>query len=201
MPSEITSFHVHRAREGDAESLAWLVARLTPLLCLQASYRLPGELGRLYDPEDIVNDVWLAVIPKLSTLGDRDGRWTPVLLKYLGTAVLRRVNQLFRKHLLGKPVEGPLPADPSLSAHITGALTRAAGSEVKAALDEAIGKLTPREREIVVLRGIEQVANETAAELLGEKSSTVAMRYLRALEKLRGLVPGSVFEELAAEIL
>lgn len=196
--TEITSFHVQRAREGDAASLAWLVARLTPLLRLQASYRLHGALGRLYEADDIVNDVWLAVIPKLSTLGERDGRWTPVLLKYLGTAVLRRINELFRKHLLGKPAEGSLPADPSVPAHLTGALTRAAGSEAKAALEEAIGHLTAPEREVVVLRGIEQVANGTAAELLGERPGTVAMRYLRALEKLRGLVPGSVFDELAA---
>lgn len=203
--SDATSVHVGRALEGDEDSLAWVITHVSPLLRMQVEYRLPERLRKLYDADDLVNDVWMSALPRLSTLAARDGRWTPVLLRYLGTAVMRRVNELYRKHLQGKPVQvvqravpDATSADPlaQLSASLTGALTMAAKNDAHQKLGAAIRDLAAPDREVVVLRGIEQLTNEGTATLLGEKPSTVAMRYKRALEKLRNALPGSVFDEL-----
>lgn len=77
---EPTSIHVRRAHAGERESLAWLITRFSSLLRLQASYRLRGTLRRIYDPDDLVDDVWVAVLPRLGDLEERGGRMTPVHL-------------------------------------------------------------------------------------------------------------------------
>ena len=42
--AELTTLHVHRARDGEQDSLAWLIARISLLLLqAQASYRLRGQ--------------------------------------------------------------------------------------------------------------------------------------------------------------
>ena len=60
----------------------------------------------------------------------------------------------------------------------------------------AIEELSERDREIVVLRAIEQHSNQDAAELLGIAPNTAAQAFGRALGRLREKLPGSVFDEL-----
>lgn len=57
--------------------------------------------------------------------------------------------------------------------------------------------LEGQDREILVLRGIEQYRNQTVAKQLGLSPQAVAMRFSRALDRLRERLPGSVFEELS----
>ena len=73
---ELTSLHLRQAVGGCADSLAWLVRRLSPLLIVQAEYRLGPDLRRVYDPEDLVDEVWVVALPRLGELSARDGRYT-----------------------------------------------------------------------------------------------------------------------------
>ena len=203
-----TTLHVARARAGDAESLEWIVRRFTPLLLKSAEYRLGKRLRELHDPEDIVNDVWLAVLPSIAELTARDGRYTPVLLRYLTRTLLFRINNLIQKHIRGKPPKAHRPrqgaggegADPvdDLLAHATGIVTRIVRRETRDLVTEAIDALEERDRELIVLRGIEQRPYKEIAPLLGRDPKVLAVQYQRALEKLRRKLPGSVFEELEA---
>ncbi len=97
-----TSLHVQRARSGDERSRAWLVARFSPLLRAQARYRLPGGLSRLVDADDLVDEVWMVALPRMAELRERDGRHTPVLLKFLSSTMLNKINNLIAKHLRGE---------------------------------------------------------------------------------------------------
>lgn len=196
-----TSVAVRRASAGDREAFGFLVARLSPLLAAQARYRLRGPLERLYDPDDLVQDAWVRTLPRLGDLREREGRLAPVLLRFLSTTLLRHVNQLLRKHVLGKP--GTAEAGPSgtsplsrLSDDATGAATRAARDEEASLLRAAVEGLDDLDREILVLRGVEQLSNRDAAQALGLADSTAAMRYRRALDRLRARVPASLFDEL-----
>ena len=94
-----TSVHIARAHDGDEASRAWIVARFSPFLLMQARYRLHGGLRRICTPEDIVDEVWLVTLPRLGDLRPRDGTWKPVLLKFLGTTLLNQVNTLLTRHL------------------------------------------------------------------------------------------------------
>ena len=73
--------------------------------------------------------------------------------------------------------------------------SRMARGELAEGLHTSIDQLSAKEREVVVLRGIEQIPNGEVAKLLGEPASTVATRYARALENLRSTFPESVYAE------
>jgi RNA polymerase sigma-70 factor (ECF subfamily) len=192
-----TSSHVRHARAGDSKSIAWLVSRFAPALLAQANYRLRRLPRGIYDPEDLVQDAWIAALPRLPDLPARDERYTPVLMRFLSTALLNRSNTLLQKHLKGKPLKESVSAVLSkLVDHTTQAVSRTLRSEAGEALRVALAELTPQDREIVVLRGIEQNRNETVAKLLELKPNTVAVRYRRALARLRKRLKGTVFDEL-----
>jgi RNA polymerase sigma factor (sigma-70 family) len=201
----MTSIQVRRAIAGDASSVGWLAERLSPVLVAQASWRLGPLLRPHYDPEDLVADAWLRLLPHLPELSPRDGRFSPVVLRFLATAIVNRVNNLVKRHLRRKETAGtpdskapssePSPFE-QVSADVTGAITAAMKREQHHAVAAAIEELDPKDREIVMLRGIEQRSNSTVAELLGITADAAAMRYHRALARLRARLPGSVFDEI-----
>jgi RNA polymerase sigma-70 factor (ECF subfamily) len=196
-----TSVHVQRAVGGDGDSLSWLVGRFTPLLLAQARYRLGERLRTVLDPDDLVNDVWMRALPHLAGLTPRDGRLTPVLLKFLSTTLLHRVKDLFEKHVQGKPtaaVADGTQADPvaKLALDRSGAVTLAIRGERHRLVHEAIAALSPRDREVLILRGIEQRTNQEVADILDLEENAASARYHRALEHLRQTLPKSVFGEL-----
>lgn len=194
---EPTTRHVRRAVQGDADSITWVVDRFAPVLLAQARYRLGGLPRRLVDPEDLVQDVWARTLPHLPHLPPRDGRYTPVLMKFLSTALLNRSNTLYKKYLMGKPRDDEgASRQESLPAETTGVVSKVVRSESCGRLLNQLGELSSQDQEIIVLRGIEQNRNQTVARLLGLRPNTVAVRYRRALERLRKHLPGTVFDEL-----
>jgi RNA polymerase sigma-70 factor (ECF subfamily) len=199
---DATSFHVRRAQALETASVAWLIARFSPLLLVQASYRLRGTLRRVYDPEDLVDEVWLAALPRLEDLKERDGRLGPVLLRFLGTTLLNKANQWIEHALTYRRVgEPPLQSSSTagverLQTSFEDACSRAQHDETTGALRAALAELDEEDRELLVLRGIEQLPNESVAQLLGVTPSTATRRYQRALARLRARLPGSIFEEL-----
>lgn len=199
-PEDLTTVQVGRALAGDRLALEGLVERFTPLLLAQARHRLGPRLAREVDPEDVVSDVWLSALPKLSSLGERDGRRTPVLLRFLSTSVLNKVNNLVARSLRrgGLDQAGEEERDPldELSANVTGALSRCAQGELCEGVLRQVEALSDGDRAVVVLRAIEQRPNGEVARLLGIEPNTAAVRYKRALEKLRQALPGSLFDEV-----
>jgi RNA polymerase sigma factor (sigma-70 family) len=196
--SDLTTVHVRAAARGERESLEWVVARFTPLLLMQAAHRLHGPLRRVVEPEDLVQDVWVRALPRIAELRPRDGRMTVVVARFLGTTLLNRLNSLLQKRLEGdgEPLSaGAPPPEPTDDA--TRALSGLVRRERERAVRAAIEELSAEDRAVIVLRGIEQNPVQEVALLLGLLPNTVAVRYGRALEKLRRKLPGSVFEDLA----
>ena len=186
---------MRQAQEGDRESLGWLVARFTPLLLLQARHRMGPQLLAKHDPEDVVNDVWATALPRLPGLPERGGRHTPVILRFLSTTLLHRINNLLRLRATDSGPDGATPLD-SLPEETPGPLTRAAGSEDQELVLAALGELGERDREVIVLRVLEGVPNPEVARLLDLEPNTAAQVYRRALERLRQRLPGAVFDDL-----
>ena len=198
-----TSFHVRRVLEGDARSWTALIDRINPLLEFQARYRLRGVLSRECDPSDLLNDVWLRAYPRLGDLRPRDGRVTPVLLRFLSRTLLNRVNELLRASMRSRlsrrhaaasddavPLEGhPDERQSTACGHI-------ARSEIRTRMLAALEELDPNDQEVLVLRGIEQIPGHEVATLLGVSPGALAMRYGRAKERLRRRLPEEWLEDL-----
>ena len=159
------------------------------------------------DPDDIVAEAWLVALRRRADLVLDDDRTTARLLSFLGTTILhivnRRITEIARRGRREAPprAAGDDARDPldELEATVTGAVTKASRDEVGAALDECLASLPEKDRVVVLLRAVEGLSNQEAAEEIGEPATTVSHRYRRALEKLRRIVPNSFLDELSSE--
>ncbi len=195
----MTSQQVRSAIDGDLDALDQLVARLSPLLLAQARYRMGGVLRRHCDPEDIVHEAWLVALPRLASLPEREGRHTPVLLQFLSTTIINLIRNLARKHVLGTDTGSAKDTAPDplqqVEAVQSGIVTKAVRAEATTEMHRHLDRLSDLDQQIVILRGVEQQSNATAGLLLEMDPKAVSKRYHRALEKLRALMPKSVFDE------
>jgi RNA polymerase sigma-70 factor (ECF subfamily) len=200
VPSD-TTHHVNRALRGDRVSLEWVVTRFTPLLKAQASWRLGPSLRGQHSPEDIVAEAWLVAIRRLGDLVRDEGRAAPRMLAFLGTTVLNITNRRIEESMSQGAASRPssLSADDGafgdLADTVTGAITHAARGEMNRILEEAMERLSPTDREVILLRVVEGLSNQEAAAHIDEPPNTVSQRYRRALAKLREALPGSFLDE------
>lgn len=188
---EDSTIHVRRALEGDSNSLDWIVSRYTPLLRAQARYRLGSFANGRIDIEDVVAEAWLVALRKSDELEPRMGRMTPVLLKFLGSTVhniaRREVARVVREDARSVGAAGEVVQE--VDGDLTGVITSSTRRELARSIEEAIDQLAEKDREVLILRGIEGMSNGDAAQELGEPQNRVAQRYRRALERLRAIVP------------
>lgn len=198
-----TSLQLRRALEGDKGSLEWIIIRLSPILVIEARERLGPYLSRLYDAEDLVQDAWLTAMPRFSDLKEQGGRYVPVALRFLSQCIIYRVNNLLRKHL--GQVDDTRASLVSLSEskalladETTDVIQRMARSDAYREVLVALESLPDLERKLVLLRGVEQNSTAEIGMILQLKANTVAVKYRRVLEKLRRLVPRSVFDDMDA---
>ncbi len=195
-----TTLHLRKALAGDLGALDQLVAHLSPLLVAQAIYRMGPILRRHHDPEDLVQDAWLVTLPRLKELPARDGRHTPVLLRFLTTTLLHRVQNLARKYIRESPARSEKDTEDDILAGIpseqSGVVTKAVRYESASEVRSLLDRLDEVDRDIVLLRGVEQHTNQTVGVLLKMEPKTVSKRYHRVLDRLRTMMPGSIFDEL-----
>ena len=80
----------------------------------------------------------------------------------------------------------------ALAAHLMGSFTHAseeaARAELRAQLQDVLNSMEALDREVLALRHFEQLSPIETAQVLGIKEKTAAMRYIRALRRLKGLL-------------
>jgi RNA polymerase sigma-70 factor (ECF subfamily) len=139
--------------------------------CLEAYRRLPEYLRR----PDMPLDMWLLWLAREQVL------------------MAHRKHLLADKRAVGREV-APLPGDSSAAVvqSLTGSGSSpsglAAAAELAEALRQALGRLDDDERELIVMRHFEQLGNRDAARVLGVSEAAASKRYVRALERLRGIL-------------
>ncbi len=189
-----TTFHVGRAMGGDLASLDWVVRRLAPLLEAHAEFRL-GALRRTCEPVELVQEAWLVALPRLPELASRADRCTPVLLAFLTTTIVQRIYNLAKKQARERERLDDVGVS-KVAADVSGVVTHALRRERRDSVRTALDELSPDDRQVILLRGIEQQPTKTASVVLGISEDAVSKRYRRALQRLRDRLPGSVFDEL-----
>jgi RNA polymerase sigma factor (sigma-70 family) len=143
------------------------------------AYRLLGWAG---DADDVVQDVFLSALKHAGRFrGDADlGTWltTITLNKCRGhrRGLLARWRLLARFGSSGGPREAP-PAD-----------VPAAEADAFERVRSALARLSPREREVIVLHYLEQTPVERMAVMLGATRGAVEVRLHRARAKLRAVL-------------
>jgi RNA polymerase sigma factor (sigma-70 family) len=198
----LTSLHIKRAIRNDRASVAWIVSRFTPLLLCQAQHRMSPSLRRFLDPDDAVADVWMKVLVALPALAPSDGSFSLGLVRFSSTVLIRRLRDLLEKHVQDKPSVSPvLPDDEDLDLPdgTRSVIAHVLAEERKGQLWASLDALSPEDREIIVLRGIEGRPRKEIGAQLGISPENVGVRYHRTLRKLREMVPQSVLDDLEEE--
>ena len=198
---------VARVAAGDQEAIVELLARYRSRLRRMVSLRLDPRLQGRVDASDVIQDGYLDALKRLGEYTRDPSVSFYIWLRFL---VGQRMAEYHRRYLsrpgrdVGREVSiyrGALPGVSSgvLAARLLGKLTSpsqaAMRAERKLQLQEALNRMDPIDREILVLRHYEQMSNADTAAALGLEKAAASKRYTRALERLGEILadfPGGV---------
>jgi RNA polymerase sigma-70 factor, ECF subfamily len=181
---------------GDHNALAALWTEHRERLLRLVRFRLDPRLPRRVDPEDVLQESFVAARERIAHFA-KDGFQSPFV--WLRLIVLQCVADSHRHHLdaqmraAGR--ERSMDAAPHSDASAALAIRLSAGgispsgimmaSERRELVQQAIATLTEGDREILALRHGEHLGNNEVAEVLGIAVKAASIRYIRALKRLQ----------------
>lgn len=180
---------IARLRAGDAEALEILMGRYSARV-----YRLAFGITRSdADAEEVVQDVFLSLFRKIGTFEERSALGTWIYRVTANAALIKRRG---KRAELEVHLEDYLPAfrddghrdgdrDFLLADWSQQPDDVLLGVETRAVLTRALERLPDDYRVVVLLRDLEGLSNEEAAEVLGESVASVKSRLHRARMALR----------------
>ena len=162
-----------RAQSGDREAFATLFEQYKNLV-YKTAYLMLGERT---EAEDALQEVFIQVYKSLSSFDPRKGAFTTWLHRITFNHCL---NHRRRKHPFTLPLEDVSPA---LKSEFPG--TQLAEEQV---LQLAVGKLTDKQRAVVILRYFWDLPYAEIAQILDVPLGTVKSRIDLALKTLRKVI-------------
>jgi RNA polymerase sigma-70 factor (ECF subfamily) len=190
---------LEQAERGDTQARERLLARHRDRLRRMVAYRFDRRLAARVDPSDVVQEVLIEANGKLDRyLGDRPLPFYPWLRElaweHLATLHRRHVRAQRRTIRLEDP--GVLSLPEESAAELAARLVDSTSSPSRRLLRQeqqqrvrlALVRLAERDREVLVLRHLEQLSVTETAEILAVSPGAVKVRHLRALERLRALL-------------
>jgi RNA polymerase sigma factor (sigma-70 family) len=170
---------VRRAHDGDLAAQNELCARYLPRLQRWAHGRLPAWARGALDTHDLVQDTFIQVLRRI---GEFEPRHEGAFNGYLRQALLNRVRDEIRRAHRRAPAE---PLDAARPAGDPSPLEEAIGQEALERYEAALARLTPHDREALILRIEMRYPYTEIATALGKPSIAAAqMAVSRALVRL-----------------
>jgi RNA polymerase sigma-70 factor (ECF subfamily) len=177
----VTRALVARAREGDAEAFGRLVGLAEPRLRLYLRVRMGPALRARVEPEDALQETWVAAHRGLEGFEDRG---PDAFVRWLCGIAENVLRGLADHHGARKrsPAAGTAPASAAwaLPAGTTGVATAVARREARDRVAEAVEGLPDDEREVLALRFFQGLSIDAIASLTTEAPTTVRRRLGRA---------------------
>jgi RNA polymerase sigma-70 factor (ECF subfamily) len=184
----------------------FLLARHRSRLRRMIAVRIDPRLAGRVDPSDIVQETLLEAARKLPRFASE--RRLP-FYPWLRELACEQLIRLHRHHLqaqrrsvtreenlsLALSEESTAELADFLAAGQSGPSQQAIREEIRHRVREALAQLDPRDREILVMRHLEQLEIAEIAAILQITESAVMMRRFRALERLRQLLPHEQSED------
>ncbi|MFN0053961.1 MAG: sigma-70 family RNA polymerase sigma factor [Planctomycetales bacterium] len=186
-----------QAAAGDDGATQELFLRHRDRLRQMVAVRIDVRLKPRFDPSDVVQDALMDASRKLPEYL----RNKPLpLYPWLRQLTLERLIQLHRQQIVADKrnpkheVRADVPisdesawqlADQLLGPSASNPLAQAIREERRRRVHEALEQLLPHEREILVLRYLEQLSTTETAAVLEVSESAAKMRHLRALDRIR----------------
>lgn len=170
---ESTSQLISKARNGDKDAIERLFARHLKPLQRWASGRLPKWARDLRDTDDLVQETLLQTFRRLEHF---EARGVGALQAYLRQAVLNRLrDELRRKARRPDATDLDGLEDTTVRSPLEEAIGRAAVENY----EDALGRLSPEEREAIIARVEIGYTYAELAEALGKPSAEAARKTAR----------------------
>jgi RNA polymerase sigma-70 factor (ECF subfamily) len=193
---------LRRADAGRRAAVDVLLARHRGRLRQMVRVRMDPRLAARADPSDIVQE---ALLEASQRIGDYLRQRPLPFFPWLRQLAWDRLVELQRRHVQAqkRSVAREQPLELGLSdesaAGLAGLLItsgtspskRLAREELRDGVRQALSRLPTTDRELLVMRYLEQLSNSEMAALLGISERTVKWRHRRALERLQGLLGDS----------
>ena len=190
---------IERAGRGDALARQELLVRHQARLRQMIAVRMDRRLGARLDPSDVVQEVFADACQKLGNyLQERPLPFYP----WLRQLAWERLVKLHQRHIRAQKRSTTREqrydmalSDESAMALANRLLTsgsspsrQAMRAELRHRVQAALAQLADRDREVLVMRYLEQLSTREIAAVLGIAEGAVKTRHLRALQRLRGLL-------------
>jgi len=197
--SETTDELLARAEDGDADARQQLLAQHRERLCRMIAVRLDRRIVARVDPSDVVQEALLDASQKLSDyLRKRPIPFYP----WLRQLAWEHLVKLHHRHLQAQkravcreekqavhlPEDSTIALAQRLAAPGLSPSKHVVLEELRLRVRDGLRRLQERDREVLVLRFLEQLSTNEIAAVLNITPGAVKLRQLRALERLRGLL-------------
>jgi RNA polymerase sigma-70 factor (ECF subfamily) len=168
---------VARAQDGDVDAFAELVRRYQGPVMHFCMRMVSSER----DAEEIAQDSFIRVYRHLPRLRPR-ARFSTVLFGIARNLALNFLRDAKRR---GDALAQPLDADMATGDSRSRPDRSTRLAQIRAALEDGLGRLSPGHREVLVLREIQGLDYEAIARICRCRLGTVRSRLARAREQLR----------------
>lgn len=188
------------ARGGDAQAVEELLARHREPVRRMIDLRLDPAIVQRLDASDVVQDVLLEASKRLKDYLKNPAMPFHLWIRHIAKDHIidahRRHHQAQKRGVnREQPLHRPGWVDQS-SMELAGQLMDPEKTPASAAIQEelqrrlhaAVEQLDDDDREVILMRHFEQLANQEVAAALGLTEAAASMRYLRAMRRLRDLL-------------
>jgi RNA polymerase sigma-70 factor (ECF subfamily) len=187
---------LEQARQGRPTAFEELFARHRAELHRAVALRLDRRLTARVDASDVLQETYLEAVRRLPDYLRRPEMPFELWLRWLAR---EQVLMCHRRHLGAdkRAVTREVPALPADSSaqFVCGLLSRGpspsqalAAAELAERLRLALQQLDDDERELILFRHFEQLSNREVAQVLRVSEAAANKRYIRALQRLRGVL-------------
>jgi RNA polymerase sigma-70 factor (ECF subfamily) len=197
---------IERASQGDALARQELLVRHQTRLRQMIAVRMDSRLSARLDPSDVVQEVFADACRKLDEyLQKRPLPFYP----WLRQLAWERLVKLHQRHIraqkrsttreqrfeMALSDQSALVLANRLLAPGSSPSRQAMREDLRHRVHVALAQLAERDREVLVMRYLEQLSTREIAAVLGIAEGTVKTRHLRALQRLRGLLGNDAEDE------
>ena len=188
------------ARGGDAQAVEQLLARHREPVRRMIDLRLDPAIVQRLDASDVVQDVLLEASKRLKDYLKNPAMPFHLWIRHIAKdhiidahrrhhqAQKRGVNREQPLHRPGWVDQSSMELAGQLMDHEKTPASAAIQEELQRRLHAAVEQLDDDDREVILMRHFEQLANQEVAAALGLTEAAASMRYLRAMRRLRDLL-------------
>jgi RNA polymerase sigma-70 factor (ECF subfamily) len=191
------SLPVERLQEGSEQALAEAMTQFSVRLQQIVALRMDPRLSRRFDATDVLQEAFLEARKRLSRYFQEPA--VPLFV-WLRGVVLDTLADFHCRHLGARMrdatqevyLQCPVSSQASsvalvalLAGDFTSPSQAAIRGETAAQVERLLSRMDSIDREVLILRHLEELTNDEVAAALGVKKAAASRRYMRALARFR----------------